>query len=438
MSEPSGFSPLNFKDLQDQTLFQLNQRFQFLYSKVGQIFGQSGPNLLSQPTFNTAFASQQKSAKTLQPNEFITKQVADSIYGPAAIQNALNTGVISAFGEQTSQTIQTLQQLGLLGSITYGTHAERVQDYPASSYSLGTLFYETDRTILYYVSNNAAGASIWKYALGVMFDTKANIPEDLMDGDQGFLFFATDWQVLYRCIDAVGACNTSGTDLLIDFIDDPFSQKFDTAWTPGSKYIIVGSTAYSISAIPHDGEITLGSSAGSQSNVAYTVPAGAYRYIDGICVGRYSWILNQNGFTAADYGFRMISTGGDYGMYSLDYTSNAEAGWAYISGYAVRDKANLPDAAVLALHAARNEGLTFFVSDYYHWLQFSGGGYQWHPWEPDGSAYYRLADTAPNWGKWVAASPPGSSKDFLKSDGNLGTQHMATLTTLGTAVWFRQ
>jgi hypothetical protein len=196
-----GYAELKTSDLQDETLFALNQRMRYLYQKVSGVYGQNSPNLLSSPTLATAYSSQQ-TAQNVSPNEFITNAVANKLYGIAAIQAAINSGKLQVGGPNGQQVAQ------------------------AALFTLAT---------------------------------------------------------------------------------------------------------------------------------------------------------------------------------------NAD-----------------------------NAGMTFFISDYYHWLEFNGTGYQWHPWESDGSAYYRLADAPPNWGRWASVSGGGTAA-FLQSNGTLGLATMATVTAgFFTGVWFRQ
>lgn len=70
------------------------------------------------------------------------------------------------------------------------THANRLILYPAPNYPLGTLFWETDRTILYVVASSS-GTLYWQYVSGMMVSVFANRPTDLGAGDRGFLLFVT-------------------------------------------------------------------------------------------------------------------------------------------------------------------------------------------------------------------------------------------------------
>jgi hypothetical protein len=83
------------------------------------------------------------------------------------------------------------QGLGGSGALV-GTHSARLASFPASGYQSGTLFFETDRTVVY-----IDDAGTWVFAAGMYEDVLANRPVDLTVVDEGFLFLATDTGVLY-------------------------------------------------------------------------------------------------------------------------------------------------------------------------------------------------------------------------------------------------
>jgi len=72
------------------------------------------------------------------------------------------------------------------------THANRIANFPAANYASGTLFFESDRTVLY-----VDVAGVWTFGAGVYSDVIANRPTDLATADAGFEFFATDTGALY-------------------------------------------------------------------------------------------------------------------------------------------------------------------------------------------------------------------------------------------------
>ena len=79
------------------------------------------------------------------------------------------------------------------------THANRLLNYPAANYPVGTLFYETnstqtDRQSLYVVQA-FAGVNQWVFIAGLFAAAFIQRPTDLGIYDFGFHFYATDWTV---------------------------------------------------------------------------------------------------------------------------------------------------------------------------------------------------------------------------------------------------
>jgi hypothetical protein len=83
------------------------------------------------------------------------------------------------------------------GNVIQDTHANRVL-YPAVDYPLGSFYIETDRTDVVYVNQLTSGANAWVYLSGMMRNTYANRPTDLIANDAGFLFENTGPGYIYR------------------------------------------------------------------------------------------------------------------------------------------------------------------------------------------------------------------------------------------------
>lgn len=79
-------------------------------------------------------------------------------------------------------------------TVLYDTHANRLANYSPGSYVTGTLFWETDRTVLY-VDNGTA----WVYATGTYNNILSNRPTDLISTDAGFEFLVSSYadNILY-------------------------------------------------------------------------------------------------------------------------------------------------------------------------------------------------------------------------------------------------
>jgi hypothetical protein len=124
-------------------------------------------------------------------DQAITKNTADSLYSAQAVISAMQA---RTFNSQLVQVINNVVGSGVRAD----THANRLANYPASGQSVGSLFFETDRTVLYVVVGG--GNNQWDYAGGVMYGTLSPDlkPSDLGTSDLGFLFESTDYYHLYR------------------------------------------------------------------------------------------------------------------------------------------------------------------------------------------------------------------------------------------------
>lgn len=75
-----------------------------------------------------------------------------------------------------------------------GTHSNRLVSFTPPA-SVGLLFWETDRNVLY-VSVLVSGSIVWHYAAGTYENVIASRPSDLGVNDIGFNFVATDDETL--------------------------------------------------------------------------------------------------------------------------------------------------------------------------------------------------------------------------------------------------
>lgn len=76
------------------------------------------------------------------------------------------------------------------GSVIEVTHAVRLASYPATDYPVGTLLYETDRTVLYVVYDTGT-TYVWQYVSGRFIAIFADRPTDLGTYDRGFQLLVT-------------------------------------------------------------------------------------------------------------------------------------------------------------------------------------------------------------------------------------------------------
>lgn len=126
-------------------------------------------------------------APAVDDNDYvILSQLNDSV---GQVQDQVNDLDTSVSGVATSI---------LLVRSRYGLHTSRVATDPGLVN--GALFVETDRTNIIYQAQNVAGAFKWVYVTGTMRSTISPDlrPTDLATSDTGFMYLATDTNVLYR------------------------------------------------------------------------------------------------------------------------------------------------------------------------------------------------------------------------------------------------
>lgn len=85
-----------------------------------------------------------------------------------------------------------------IGTVLYqGTHADRIASYPATNYSVGTLFFEIDRTV-YYIVLDYSGSKKWWFFTGKFRSLLSFLPTDLGPEDIEFRFYAIDYRHSWR------------------------------------------------------------------------------------------------------------------------------------------------------------------------------------------------------------------------------------------------
>lgn len=165
---------------------------------------------------------------------------------PKATADAMEA-IWRGLNEEIKNRRFAIQQTLTNTAILYGTHADRVASYPASSYSNGVLFFETDRKAMYVVSGGT-----WVWANGTMYAARASAPTDLGSDDNGFLLFVSDFAHLVRW-----------TGTAWEFADgdvpgrvEGFAVNPGTGWVlcdgTASTYLTVGATLTATSITPPD------------------------------------------------------------------------------------------------------------------------------------------------------------------------------------------
>ena len=125
--------------------------------------------------------------------------------------------------------------------IIVDTHTVRTVTYSAAALPIGSLFIETDRCSIYYISG-AFGVPRWVFAAGMMTGAIASIPTDLGTDDAGFSFVATDSTELTEYVwDGTEFFTDGGlreiiTDALTATSSNLFRMAHRSSGTPGANF----------------------------------------------------------------------------------------------------------------------------------------------------------------------------------------------------------
>lgn len=88
--------------------------------------------------------------------------------------------------------------LATAAALLTDTHANRLASYPASDYPVGTVFWESDRHLLY-ENQGTYGASNWVYVLGTLNVAQSSIAGlGLGQYDDGVLIYVTDYDHILK------------------------------------------------------------------------------------------------------------------------------------------------------------------------------------------------------------------------------------------------
>ncbi len=107
-------------------------------------------------------------------------------------QTVIFNGIPYVFSPDPAGGPDGFWKIATVSSATFfDTHANRAS-YLATSYAVGTLYYETDTTVSYVVQNTPSGLE-WMYYNGVQVDVLANLPT-LGILDVNYTFQASDYK----------------------------------------------------------------------------------------------------------------------------------------------------------------------------------------------------------------------------------------------------
>ena len=171
------------------------------------------------------------------------------------------------------------QQAGSATELLTDTHANRVANYPASIYP-GALFLETD-TLLLLESNSFT----WISVLQSVQDTHANrlTTWPSVQYSVGTQFYETDRTVTYVVENATGTVTVSGGTTVAWASGNHFvntGSGFNAAQWPAGTPIVIDGVATTISAVATDIALTLQTAAANGTHT-YSVASGRWVYFNG-------------------------------------------------------------------------------------------------------------------------------------------------------------
>lgn len=236
--------------------------------------------------------------------------------------------------------------------VIQGTHIQRLAIYLPADQPLGSLYYETDRTVTYLNYATPSTSRVWLYLSGTMIGTFAGRPGDLTTYDSGFVYYASDrdlyyrwngttWaiivdyeptlmdthanrQTLYPSVNyspgqqfyesdrgvfyvagnATGTASASGTTLTWlsgDYFVNSGSPWYSAQWPVGTPIIINSSVTYSLVSLANSQTLTINTTISPSATVTYSVDSGKWQYQIGAYNAAYASLPTDLG--AADTGF---------------------------------------------------------------------------------------------------------------------------------------
>ncbi len=265
------------------------------------------------------------------------------------------------------------QQAGSATELLTDTHANRVLNFPASTYP-GALFLETD-TLLLLESNGVSWVSI----LQSVQDTHANRLSTWpsVQYSAGTKFYETDRTVTYVTEDAAGTVTVAGGVNVTWTAGNHFINTgtgFNAAQWPAGTPITIGGVDSTVSVVGSSTTLTLATAVANGAGQTYTVASGRWVFLEGV-------------FSSA-----LASLPTDLGE---------------------------NDTTLVSTKAAI--GFKFFENDtYFHQLQWNVSAWQRGPDDPEHSDTFHEFGAAPTDGGWAACD--GTSKTYLKYDGTTASR----------------
>lgn len=195
-TQGSTYPKLQKKDFEDDTCFRVNHIIELLFQQLNAVQGGSGPfsflNGITAPSMSIPQTEPPKPGS----NQVLTRSSADKLYAPQVVRESLIAN--------SWQRIPALPYTGggsgaaSSGAPTIVTDTRAAMTlYPAANYAIGTIYWQSDYTMLYMVFN-VGGIHVWQYISGMFRAVLASKPTGLGVNDAGLLFYGTDFGHIWR------------------------------------------------------------------------------------------------------------------------------------------------------------------------------------------------------------------------------------------------
>lgn len=153
-------------------------------------------NLVGLPEITPTDLKSNDPARLNRVLRLLATQIKQVQSGAASVNtNITNVTNPAASGSSSSSSSSTSVATVIT---TQGTHQQRLANHLPANESAGSYYYETDRTATYLNFLSPSTAQVWQWVSGTMRDLFANRPADLVQYDAGFIFYATDRELLYE------------------------------------------------------------------------------------------------------------------------------------------------------------------------------------------------------------------------------------------------